>query len=74
MVIKWEQIDSDDYKAVLENGDMLRVEEMGDGIWWWCAWQGEKSIDSSQDEFGVSAEDAKTKCIRAYKKLNNATL
>lgn len=72
--IKWELTGSDpnDLKANVSEHDMLRVERMGKGNWWFAIYIGERDYMSGQDFPNVgSKEVAKQLCEGIYKLIKH---
>ena len=70
MKINWIKIGDDDFKAIPEEGHMLRVEQLNKKMWWWCAsiktWATDCWADGNP---GKKEKQAKILCEAAYKKL-----
>lgn len=70
MNINWEIIggDPEDLKADVGEGNMLRVEIMDEGYYWWCVYFGNWDYHC-WDDFGDSLEDAKERRTHKYLQL-----
>ncbi len=59
--------DPNDLKAEPVKGDMLRVERMGRGYWWYCCYIGEKRFEDNPPHEGT-LKRAKAAYEELYKK------
>lgn len=71
MKIKWVKTgdDPNDLKAEPVPGDMLRVERMSHGNWWYCCYIGDERFE--EYPHATTMKKAKEKCIELYKKHKN---
>jgi len=57
--------DHDDFTARVD-GYILRAEDMGEGLWWWCCYHPDGTqSDVYTDEWAETEEQAKAKSVEA---------
>lgn len=73
MQIEWKPTgdDQNDLKAEPVAGDMLRVERMRKGLWWYCCYIGKDRFDDDPAS-QTTMKKAKDACEALYKKHKNA--
>lgn len=75
MEFNWEQIGIDNWKCVLDNNSMLKIERVGAWIVWWVFIEG-KQVDSCYNEkhpTPTTIKEAKKIAEQAYINLLNNT-
>ncbi len=70
--VKWQMTGNDpnDLIARMTNGDVLRVEKMRKGNYWWCAYVSGNDFHS-YGKYGKTLGEAKKLCEEEYWKQKN---